>query len=131
MKIIIKGTNIKLSPSIYQNIEDKIGGIKRFVKRVDPELVEARVEVGKITRGQRQGEVFRAEVNLNLNGRIFRAEETGQSLMEAVDLVKDELTKEITSFKDKEFTKFKRGARTWKKSWQINPMARFRRPRRK
>jgi ribosomal subunit interface protein len=126
MKIIIKGTNIKLSPSIYQNIESKIGGLNRFVKRIDPELVEARVEVGKITRGQRQGEIFRAEVNLNLNGRLLRGEETGESLLAAIDLVKDELAGEIKSLKDKEMTKYKRGARSIKKNLRINPLARFR-----
>lgn len=126
MKIIIKATNITLSPSIYQNVENKIGSLERFVKKIDPELVEARVEVGKITRGQKQGEIFRAEVNLDLNGRLLRAEKTGESLAAAVDLVKDELAKEIKSFKDKRITTFKRGARSWKKMWQINPLARFR-----
>lgn len=125
MKIIIKGTNIKLSPSIYQNIESKIGGLNRFVKRIDPEAVEARVEVGKITRGQRQGEIFRAEVNLNLNGRVLRSEETGESLLAAIDLVKDELAGEIKTLKDKEMTKYKRGARSLKKKMNISSLARF------
>ncbi|MFC1700652.1 ribosome hibernation-promoting factor, HPF/YfiA family [Patescibacteria group bacterium] len=126
MKINIKGTNIKLTTSIYQNIEDKIGGLKRFVKRIDPELIEARVEVGKITRKQRQGEIFRAEVNLNLNGQFLRAEETGESLIETIDLVKDKLAGEIKSLKDKRMTAYKRGARSIKKMYQINPLARFR-----
>jgi len=126
MNIIIKGTNIKLSPSIYQNIEKKIGGLNRFVKKIDPELVEARVDVGKITRGQRQGEIFRAEVNLNINGRFLRADETSETLLAAIDLVKDKLANEIKTTKDKEVTKYKRGARSLKKSWQVNPLARFR-----
>ena len=126
MKIIIKSSDIKLSPSIYQNIESKIGRLNRFVKKVDPELVEARVDVGKITRGQRQGEIFRAEVNLNIDGRFLRAEETGETLLAAIDLVKDKLADEIKSTKDKEMTKYIRGARSIKKSWQINPLARFR-----
>lgn len=126
MKIIIKATNITLSPSIHQNIENKIGSLEKFVKKIDSDLVEARVEVGKITRGQKQGEIFRAEVNLNLNGQLLRAEETSESLAAAVDLVKDELAKEIKSLKDKKMTNYKRGARSWKKMWQINPLARFR-----
>ncbi|MFH1611651.1 MAG: ribosome-associated translation inhibitor RaiA [bacterium] len=126
MKIIIKGTNLELTPSIYHNIETKIGGLNKFVKRIDPELVEARVEVGKITRGQKRGEIFRAEVNLNLNGQILRAEETGESLTAAIDLVKDEMAKEIKSLKDKQMTRYKRGARSLKKMMRINPLARFR-----
>jgi putative sigma-54 modulation protein len=126
MKIIIKAINIQLSPSINQYIEEKIGGLEKFLKRCDPDLVEARVEVGKVTRGQRQGEIFRAEVNLSLKGQLIRVEETEQSLMAAIDSVKDELQREIKQYKDKKATKFIRGARSWKKFWRITPLARFR-----
>ncbi len=126
MKIIIKGTNIKLSPSINQYIEEKIGGLEKFLKKFNPELIEARVEVGKITRGQRQGDIFRAEINLSINGQLFRAEKTEESLMAAIDLVKDELAREIRKNKDKRMTMSVRGARSWKKFWRLSPLARFR-----
>jgi len=129
MKIIIKATNIKLSPSINQYVDEKIGGLERFLKGYDPDLVEARVEVGKITRGQRHGEIYRAEVNLNLGRQLLRVEETAESLMAAIDLVKDRLQREINQYKDKKTTKFIRGARSWKKFWRINPLARFRKSR--
>ena len=126
MKIIIKGTNIKLSPSINQYIEEKIGGLRKFLKKDNPELTEAQVEVGKITRGQRQGDIFRAEVNLAVGGQFFRVEETAESLQAAVDLVKEELAREIRRKKDKIQTISLRGARSWKKFWRLNPLARFR-----
>lgn len=126
MKIIVKATNIKLSPAINQYLEEKIDGLKRFIKRIDPETTEARVEVGRITRGQNQGDIFKAEVNLNLNGRLIRAEQTAESLYAAIDLVKDELASGIKSYKEKNLTRFLRGARSWKKFWQVNPFARFR-----
>ncbi len=126
MKIIIKATNTKLSPSITQYIEEKIGGLEKFLKQFNPELTEARVEVGKITRGQRRGEIFKAEVNLSVDGRLIRVEETGESLMAAIDLAKDELQREIRQYKDKRMTKFIRGARSWKKFWRLSSFARFR-----
>ena len=126
MKIIIKTTKIDLSPSIRQYVEEKIGGLEKFLKNFSPELVEARVEIGKTTRGQRQGDIFRAEVNLSLNGKLLRASEVAESLHAAIDLVKDELAREIRRCKEKETTKFVRGARSWKKFWQVNPLARFR-----
>jgi len=126
MKIIIKATNIELSPSIKEYVNEKIGGLDKFLKKFNPELTEARVEVGKITQGQRQGDIFRAEVNLNINGRLIRVEETEESLHTAIDLVKDELQRKIRRHKDKQETKFIRGARSWKKFWQISPLARFR-----
>ncbi len=126
MKIILKATNTKLSPSINEYIDEKIGGLDKFLEKFDPELIEARVEVGKITRGQRQGDIFRAEVNLKIDGHLIRAENTEESLLAAIDLVKDELQREIRQYKDKQETKFIRGARSWKKFWRINPLARFR-----
>jgi len=126
MKIIIKATNIKLSPSINEYVNEKIGGLDKFLKKFDPELTEARVEVGKITQGQRQGDIFRAEVNLRIDGHLIRVENTEESLLAAIDLVKDELQREIREYKDKQETKFIRGARSWKKFWRISPLARFR-----
>lgn len=129
MKIIIKATQIELSPSINQYIKEKIGGLEKFLKKFNSELVEARVEVGRITRGQKQGEIYRAEVNLSLNGHLIRVEKTEESLTAAIDLVRDELADEIKNYKEKQLTKFVRGARSWKKFWQIHPLARFRNPK--
>jgi len=126
MKIITKATNIKLSPSINQYVEEKIGGLDKFLQGFDPNLVEARVEVGKINRDQRHGEIYRAEVNLSFDGNFIRAEETGESLYASIDLVKDYLQREIRQQKNKKTTQFMRGARSWKKFWQISPLARFR-----
>ena len=95
MKIIIKSTNIRLSPGLNQYIEEKIGGLEKFLKKFNPDLTEARVEVGKITRGQRQGDIFRTEVNLSLEGKLLRATNTAESLQAAIDLVKDELAEMI------------------------------------
>ncbi len=126
MNIIIKTTNIKISPSINHYIEEKIGALNKFLKKYNPDLIEARVEVGKITRGQRHGEIFKAEVNLTFEGQFIRVAKTAESVQTAVDLVKDELADEIKHLKDKEQTKFIRGARSWKKFWRVNPLARFR-----
>jgi len=126
MRIIIKATNTKLSPSISQYIEEKIGGLDRFLESYNQELVNAKVEVSKVTRDQRHGEIFRAEVNLSIEGRLIRAEETAESLLAAIDLVKDELSREIKRDKNKKTTQFIRGARSWKKFWRISPLARFR-----
>jgi ribosomal subunit interface protein len=126
MKIILKATNLDISPSISKYVDEKIGGLDKFLEKFDSEIVETRVEVGKITRGQRQGDIFRAEVNLRIGGYLIRVEETEESLSAAIDLVKDELQRKIREYKDKQGTKFIRGARSWKKFWQLNPLARFR-----
>ncbi len=129
MKIIIKSTNIDLTPKIKDYVNQKIGSLDKYFEKTDPDLVKARVEVGKIKRGQRQGEICRAEVNLSVGGKLIRAEETEESIYAAIDLVKDELKREVRRYKDKKMTQFIRGARSWKKFWQISSLARFRRPK--
>ena len=126
MKIIIRTTNLDSSQSINQYIEEKIGGLDKFLKSFDPELIEARVEVAKTVGDQRSGEIYKAEVNLSVNGDLIRVDEKGESVFAAIDLAKDELARRIREYKDKTSTKFIRGARSWKKFWQVSPLARFR-----
>ncbi len=126
MKIIIKTTNVDISPGVNEYIKEKIGGLGKLLGKFNPELVTARVEVGKIKQGQRRGKIFRAEVNLSVGGRLLRAEETGESIHAAIDLVKDELRRKIRQYTRKRETKIIRGARSWKKFWRISPLARFR-----
>ena len=85
MRIIIKATQINLSPSAHQYIEEKIGSLEKFLKRFNPDLVEARVEVGRIKHGQRQGEIFRTEVNLSVNGKLLRVVKVEESLQASID----------------------------------------------
>lgn len=128
MKFLIQGTGVELTPSIKQYIEEKIGSLNKFLKRFDQDIISAQVEVGKIKSNQRHGEVFRAEVNLSIGGDLLRAENTAESIQAAIDFVKDDLSDKIKSYKEKKETKAVRGARSWKKFWQISPLARFKKP---
>lgn len=101
MRILIKATNFSLTPAIVDYIRKKIGGLNKYLKRLDSSVVEARTEVGKITEHHKKGDIFRAEVNLKLPGKLLRAEEEGGDLYSAIDFVHDELKREIVSFKDK------------------------------
>lgn len=85
--------------------------MEKYLKRLDSAAVEARVEVGKITEHHKKGNIFRAEVNLTLPGSMLRAEEESDDLYAALDLVHDELKRQIISFKDKKITRYFKGAR--------------------
>jgi len=104
MKITIKGTNIELSNSVYQYINDKIGGLDRFVKNVSP--VECWVEVERTTKHHRSGDIFRAEAQIKLPGSYgIRAESTEWDLHQAIDEVKDELQQQLKKYKGKMIAK--------------------------
>ncbi|MBI5230371.1 MAG: ribosome-associated translation inhibitor RaiA [Candidatus Magasanikbacteria bacterium] len=101
MQITIKGTIIPLTPAIESYVHKKIGALEKFLKQFKPATVEARVEVGKTTEHHHKGNVFRAEVNLHLPKQLLRAEYSAGDLYAAIDLVHDELKRQIIARKNK------------------------------
>ena len=85
----------------------------------------AEVEVGRTTYHHKSGDIFRAEINLSINGKMFRAESERDDLFTAIDEVRDSLEQEIKKFKTKKETIFIRGARSIKKKFGLSSLARF------
>lgn len=119
MKINIKTTNLKLTPSIKNYIEEKIGSFDKIIPQLKNDdfsakkgkpTVEAWVEIGKTTSHHHKGEVFRAECQIRLPGRSLRAESTREELHLAIDEVKDELQGEIKKYREKGKSRFKKMA---------------------
>jgi len=101
MQIIIKTTNINLSPSIKEYIEKRIGTLRKFLKRIDPEVVKIEVEVGKPSRHHRKGNVYYAEANISLPKKLLRAESQSWDLHLAIDEVRENLIRQIERYKEK------------------------------
>ncbi len=102
MKIQIKGTNLDLTPSIKEYIENKISGLEKFIKSIEigTEAI-ARVEIGRTTRHHVKGDVFRAEVNIDLTQNIARAEHTDADVRTSIDMVYGKLKNILSKQKDK------------------------------
>lgn len=92
-------------------VEQKLSALEKFI--ADGAALTCDVEFEKVT-AQQQGRVFRVEVNLSVNGELFRAEATEESFENAIDEVKNELTEELRRAKEKNATKHKKGGRTLK-----------------
>jgi ribosomal subunit interface protein len=104
MKIDIKGTNMELTQAIKDYVNDKISGLEKFFDNI----IEARVEVGKTANHHQKGNVFRAEVNLEVPEKhILRAEAEREDLYMAINEVKDELQRQIKKFKEKKRGNFR------------------------
>ncbi len=112
MHIDIKATNFELTPAIRDHVNEKIGELEKFLS--DSSNVSARVEVARTTFHHNKGEVFRAEVNLSLGGKMLRAEEESGDLYAAVNRVRDELQREVQKFKEVRKTKRLRDMRLFK-----------------
>ena len=134
MKIDIKATNLEITPALAEFIDEKIRSLDKFVrggaKGGDGEqgtyLVEAFVEVARDTKHHKHGEVFKAEVNLKIGGRVLRAERSEWDVRAGIDGVREELKIILEKDQGKLESKFRRGARSFKKLISISPLARFR-----
>ena len=98
MRIKINPTNIKLDDALVVWVQDKIGGLEKFLKKIDPEAVEMSVEIGKPSEHHHKGLVWYAEANLKLPGRLLRATNTNKDLRLAINQVKDELQRQIKKY---------------------------------
>jgi len=100
MKIIIKATKLELTSAIETYVKQKIGSLDKFIKNMDKEgAVEARVEISRTTKHHNKGPVYRAEANLNLPGKLLRAEHIDWNVRRCVDEIKQELQREIRKYK--------------------------------
>lgn len=121
MKINILFKNITSSPTVETYVENKIGELDKYINvpvgamEGGKKTVEAFVEIGKTTRGQKKGDVFRAEVQIKVpGGRGVRAESVQPEIHLAIDDVKADLQRQLQRYKEKRSSKFIRGARKFK-----------------
>lgn len=102
MRIHIKSTNLDLTPALKEYIEQKIGSLAKFLKRWNPKgVVEAYVEVGRTTQHHHKGNIFRAEADLRVPGKILRAEDEDWDIRVAIGRVKDKLKREAEKYKER------------------------------
>lgn len=114
MIISLKGTNIEVSTSIKEYFDEKIVKlIEKLISKND-ELLKLDLEAERTTRHHRHGKIFRAEANLSIGKILLRAEALGEDLHEAIDLLEEELRREIKKFKNKRIALERKGARILK-----------------
>lgn len=113
-RFLFKG--VKIDDRTRDYIEKKISSI---VKLLDKFLmVEVEIDLDK--KGK-----FRVEVMVRTPYELFRSESTTISVEGSIDVVEDELKRQIKKFKDKRKTLIKRGGASIKKRTTIDENARF------
>jgi putative sigma-54 modulation protein len=113
MSTNIKATNMELTGAISDYVNKRIASLDKFTG--DSGATSCYVEVGKTTHHHKQGDVYRAEFNLDIKGEKYFAEAETGDLYGAIDRVREDIYRQITSKKDKRQTLFKRGASSVKK----------------
>lgn len=136
MKITIKATNLKLTSALRNYVEEKIGGLERFIQGAGFEdklskkgkpPVEIWVEIGKTTHHHHKGKVFRAEGQMKIPGKSLRSESIKEDLHLAIDDVRSELQRELKSYMKKRGSRYKKTARRVKDLIRFSPLTRLKR----
>ena len=100
-QISYKYNSLEEGPELATQIEQKLTGLEKFLPESGAMTCE--VEFEKVAP-QQQGPIHRVEVNLEIDGTLFRAEATEETFTEAIDEVRDELAKELRRSKSKQST---------------------------
>lgn len=82
-------------------MDQKMTALEKYYKT--GAAVVCDVEFEKVG-SQKNGRIFRVEVNLSIDGQLYRAEATEGSFKKAIDEVRDELDKELRRAKSKQQT---------------------------
>ncbi len=109
----IKSTNFNMSPSIEDYITSKVSGLEKFLHVTSDEVILAECEVAKSTH-HKKGDVFTAEINLTVKGKLKRSVATSSDVRKAIDSAKDQLEAQILRSKSKRFELYEKGARVIK-----------------
>jgi ribosomal subunit interface protein len=97
---------VELTDALRLLIEEKFGTLEKFIG--DETDVTCDIELEKVT-GSNSGNIFRAEANLRLRGRLYRSEATTDQIEKSIDEVKEELYRELERANDKYLTRIKKG----------------------
>ena len=116
MRITIKYKNIDPTPALDAYVERKIGSLSKFMKTLEANReILAEVELARPNKHHNKGEVFYAEVNMNLPGKLLRASQKDYDMRVAIDGVKDDLQRQIKKDSDKRRARSSKNARAVRK----------------
>ncbi len=114
MNITIKTTQHELTPSVQRLVEEKFATLGKIVENPQsPAMLSCEIE--ESIAAVRAGAKYRAEGNLSVDGKLFRAEAENSTLEGAIDRVRDELVREVGRTSGKERGLMKRGGAALKR----------------
>jgi putative sigma-54 modulation protein len=97
MQIIITGKGIELTEAIEDYINKKLTKLETFFDGI----IRVDVVVGIENHHHTKGEIFMAEAKLEVPGNDVFVKETGTSLYQAIDILRDRLEQDLKKYKTK------------------------------
>ena len=108
MRTNIKWSHIDQSDSVRDYLDKKLKDLDKLVDSAEGEA-SAQVELGKTTSHHKSGDIFRAEINLMMNGKRLRAVSETADIYSSIDEVRDEIFEEVIKQKDRRRSLIRRG----------------------
>lgn len=107
MNIKIKATNIELTNYLLKLVDQKFKKIEKLFSEL-PDLI-AEVELKKTTRHHQKGDLFCAEVRIEVpGGKMLKAVSRKEDFRSSLTEIKDDLEIQIRKYKDKVFLEKRR-----------------------
>ena len=114
MRINIKTVGTDLTQAIKLYTTDKLTPLAKLLDESKGEAM-LDVELDRTTAHHNKGDIYRVKLNLRAGRISLRAEDEGSDMYAVIDLVRDEISREIKATKTRKESLFRRGARTIKK----------------
>ncbi|MBW4061854.1 ribosome-associated translation inhibitor RaiA [Candidatus Saccharibacteria bacterium] len=100
IKLDVSGRNYEVDKRLKDYLEDKIGGLERYLPRQLKDSAEA-VAVLSDDKSGREDNRFVCEVIMKVSGEKFVAKEGTVNMYAAIDIVDAKLKAQLATFKDK------------------------------
>jgi ribosomal subunit interface protein len=107
MNINIKTTNITLTEAISDYTSKRLDAIMSLLKE-DP-TVRFDIELGRTSNHHKNGDVYRAEIHIVGKNKDMYAACEEDDLYKAIDMVRDEMLREVRQGKEKKISIIRRG----------------------
>lgn len=107
MNINIKTSNITLTEAITDYTSKRLEAVKQFLQ--NDSTVHCEVELGRTTNHHKNGDIFRAEIHITGKDRDLYASAEEADLYRAIDMVRDEILREVRTLKEKKISLLRRG----------------------
>lgn len=105
--------DFELTEAIKKYAEEKMSSLHKYLNQ-DEEYVSFNFRLGKISNSHNNGKIFFTEVSIHTPEKNYGSRVEADDLYAAIDLLKDDLARSITSYRDKTRTLSKRDAQKFK-----------------
>ncbi len=103
----IKGSGIAITPELREYAEKKLNAAEKFLQGDTTAHADIEMEYSQV----RDGGKYRAEFTLSAHGKLYRAEEWGSTMHEAIDIASAALIKDLRRAKGKHIRMVRQGAK--------------------